>query len=518
MKIQLFPLLFPLLLVSCSRTPETIRKLDSILDRPEIYEQAFRTRTDSLKKELSRAGSDSGQFQLASLLFEAYKIYNVDTCLIYATQMRDCARTAKDKLMARSALIFALVYLERFPQALELYGPPPADIPYGEDIQIYYESAHHLLLNLPSFQPHLRDSCRILRHLLRQELLQRDSTTYLACCYRAREQEYANEHIQARRTWEAILERQDLTPRQRAMAEYDLARSYQRDKNIDKAIEHLARSAAIDLQSATKGYNSLYVLARRLFERGDNERACRYIMRTMSDATIYNYPVYSRRSSEQARFIYRAFLRESVLRSRQQLALVIALIVLLVLSLLILAIRWVYSARERKAHEQIRLSNLQLKDGNNIRDHILSKYLEKTAGYIVKVDEMKSSMRRTYRKEGLDALLRILRSPAYAETEFKNYFVDFDNSVLDLFPRFIEEVNRLMPPEARLAVKEDGALGTHLRILALIRLGITDSRQIANALNTSIRTIYCYRHRMRRDALCPGEEFENKVREIGLYD
>ena len=89
--------------------------------------------------------------------------------------------------------------------------------------------------------------------------------------------------------------------------------------------------------------------------------------------------------------------------------------------------------------------------------------------------------------------------------------------IVDLFPNFIEEVNSLLQPEHRLTVKKGSLLCTELRILALIRLGITDSPKIARALNISVRTAYCYRNRLRYKAICPPEEFETRICEIGLY-
>ena len=130
---------------------------------------------------------------------------------------------------------------------------------------------------------------------------------------------------------------------------------------------------------------------------------------------------------------------------------------------------------------------------------------------------MKRTMRRIWRKEGQDALLKMLRSPAYADTEFKNYFREFDEGILRMFPHFVEEVNRLTTPEHAFSLDKNGAFSTELRVL-LIRLGITDSSQIANALNISIGTTYVYRYRMRHNAVCPPDEFENRIREIGLHD
>jgi DNA-binding CsgD family transcriptional regulator len=52
-----------------------------------------------------------------------------------------------------------------------------------------------------------------------------------------------------------------------------------------------------------------------------------------------------------------------------------------------------------------------------------------------------------------------------------------------------------------------------LRILALIKLGITDSDRIASILKYSKATVYSYRSRMRMKAIDP-ENFEKNVAKI----
>lgn len=54
---------------------------------------------------------------------------------------------------------------------------------------------------------------------------------------------------------------------------------------------------------------------------------------------------------------------------------------------------------------------------------------------------------------------------------------------------------------------KDGALNTELRILALIRLGITDNNRIAAILRSSITTIYTYRSKMKARSM-DKDDFE----------
>lgn len=63
-----------------------------------------------------------------------------------------------------------------------------------------------------------------------------------------------------------------------------------------------------------------------------------------------------------------------------------------------------------------------------------------------------------------------------------------------------------------------GQLSTSIRIFALIRLGICDSSKIAEFLHYSVNTIYNYRARVKKGAVGSKDDFEDKVKMIGLND
>jgi DNA-binding NarL/FixJ family response regulator len=75
----------------------------------------------------------------------------------------------------------------------------------------------------------------------------------------------------------------------------------------------------------------------------------------------------------------------------------------------------------------------------------------------------------------------------------------------------MSEDNLFMP-------SEDGykKLTTELRILALIRLGISDNQEIADILRSSITTIYTYRSKLKAKAINKGT-FEDDIRQISTY-
>ena len=58
-----------------------------------------------------------------------------------------------------------------------------------------------------------------------------------------------------------------------------------------------------------------------------------------------------------------------------------------------------------------------------------------------------------------------------------------------------------MKPDAQLPETEDTMLNLELRILAFLRMGITDSQRMARFLGVSINTIYTYRNRLKNRAI-----------------
>ncbi|MGD1998126.1 MAG: DUF6377 domain-containing protein [Flavobacteriaceae bacterium] len=71
---------------------------------------------------------------------------------------------------------------------------------------------------------------------------------------------------------------------------------------------------------------------------------------------------------------------------------------------------------------------------------------------------------------------------------------------LHIHPNFIPSVNQLLNEHKQIVIEDDGKLNTELRILALIRLGITSSSKIARILRYSVNTIYNYRASIKNRA------------------
>ena len=103
---------------------------------------------------------------------------------------------------------------------------------------------------------------------------------------------------------------------------------------------------------------------------------------------------------------------------------------------------------------------------------------------------------------------------AFADTDLKELYGNFDTAFLHLFPDFVGKFNELLQPEERIILRKGELLNTELRIFALIRLGIDDSSQIAEFLRYSVNTIYNYRAKVKNKACVSRDDFETCVMKI----
>ena len=100
----------------------------------------------------------------------------------------------------------------------------------------------------------------------------------------------------------------------------------------------------------------------------------------------------------------------------------------------------------------------------------------------------------------------------------KNFYANFDNTFLQLFPTFVEDFNTLLAEGEQIYPKANERMSTELRIFALIRLGITDSVKIAQFCAYSVTTIYNYRTKVRNKAAGDRDQLEQEVMKIGKVE
>ncbi|MGN1046131.1 MAG: DUF6377 domain-containing protein, partial [Candidatus Cryptobacteroides sp.] len=165
-------------------------------------------------------------------------------------------------------------------------------------------------------------------------------------------------------------------------------------------------------------------------------------------------------------------------------------------------------------NEKLKVANAGLFDANRIKDSYVFRYMELSVNYLEKYDTFRHDVLKVAKSSGTDAVVKMLRSPSQIYSEYDNYYRIFDETFLALYPDFITKVNALMKDDAKFPETTDKVLQTELRILAVIRIGITQSGKIATFLKCSPATVYTYRTRLRNSSICPKDEFETIIRQL----
>ncbi len=306
-----------------------------------------------------------------------------------------------------------------------------------------------------------------------------------------------------------------------------LAFYYSLGGNREKQKELLAESAASDMEGCIMENSALRQLADLLFDDGDIDRAYRYINRSVADANYYGTRLRNVQASQLVPRIIGAYQAKQEKNYRSLRTLIIALSVLALLLVAgVIALALLYK-RYRRLSESRKLindrlndtvselatTNEQLFERNKIKEQYLGRFLTFSSFLIDKNELRRKAMNRLAKEGQLKELKSQLKSPLVDYENAKLFYENFDSAFINIYPNFIEEVNNLLTDEARIEPKDDEQLTREMRILALLRLGITDNREIADILRSSIATIYTYRSRLKARAK-NKDSFEDDVKQI----
>ena len=167
-------------------------------------------------------------------------------------------------------------------------------------------------------------------------------------------------------------------------------------------------------------------------------------------------------------------------------------------------------------NQKLGLSNQRLNESNRVKEEYIGRFLSMCSQYVDKLDDYRKMVNKKMKNKELESLFNISRSTEFKEKELDELYANFDSIFLHLFPHFVEDFNAMLKPEVRIHLKDSYRLSTDIRIFALIRLGIDDSSKIAEFLHYSVNTIYNYRARIKNGVLEDRDNFERRVKDLGL--
>lgn len=529
-------LLLALLVLGIVRSQATSRQLGSLLtdlDKTITAKSTFTQTKEERLKELQESlynSTPQEKLDIVQRLYNEYNTYCADSAMHYSFEMSRLAIQLHDWQSYYQAEIYrarTLVMQRQFLEASEILE----ELSTKQMSEQVYRSFLLCKLRICNLQrdyaingperERFSNQANELRELILRDTVAMPHSSYLTT--RA-------EHLLANLHYEDVLSElipycNTLPARDKNMGKtaYRIGSALYALGRQEEAMAYFARSAIADISNSVREYTSLRRLATMLYENGDLDRAYNYMRCAMDDAIACDARLRSLEASEMFYVIDQSYQAKETNR-RQQLTRL--LILICILTAIILATLIYIAAQNRKlraVRDKLALSNVSLResidklyDANKIKEEYIGQYMEQYSGYLLLLRSFKNKARKILRTEGANRLAEYIENMFGMEKEFEEFYQRFDQTVLKLFPDFIDRFNELLAEGEQIRVKNEGELTPELRIFALIRLGICDSVKIAHFLNYSLSTIYNYRTKMRNKARGERENFEREVMMIGI--
>lgn len=525
-----------------SRADSLLLKLDQAIKERPIYMEQKELKLVELKRQLHRQIPDEERFAILGTLLDEYRSFNTDSALHMAEEREqiairlgnreyiDNARMNKADVLGMTGMykevmdLMRNIHIDRLPVDIHPYYYHIYRTVYGL-MADYAVTAYEKKL-YTELTDKYRDSLLLVNkdNLLIHTLIQSDQ-------YNVR-----NEYDKAIRLLTDYLALQKDYEHDVAICAYTLSESYRLKGDKEKEKEYLIVSAMADMKTAVREYISLRKLAVLLYQEGDIERAYSYVKICMEDAAACNARLRKLEILEIFPIINDAYQQKT---EKQQEQMKWALVSISLLSLfLLLAIFYVYKQMEKVAaarrevidankrlkelNDELHLSNAQLKEANHsiaensyLKEEYIGRYMDQCSVYLEKMDNYRRSLGKIAATGNVEELYKNIKSSKFIEGELKEFYTNFDNTFLQLFPTFVEDFNALLADDEQISLKAGERMNTELRIFALIRLGITDSVKIAQFLRYSVTTIYNYRTKVRNKAAGDRDLLEQEVMTIG---
>ena len=525
-----------------SRADSLLLKLDQAIKERPIYMEQKELKLVELKRQLHRQIPDEERFAILGTLLDEYRSFNTDSALHMAEEREqiairlgnreyiDNARMNKADVLGMTGMykevmdLMRNIHIDRLPVDIHPYYYHIYRTVYGL-MADYAVTAYEKKL-YAELTDKYRDSLLLVNkdNLLIHTLIQSDQ-------YNVR-----NEYDKAIRLLTDYLALQKDYEHDVAICAYTLSESYRLKGDKEKEKEYLIVSAMADMKTAVREYISLRKLAVLLYQEGDIERAYSYVKICMEDAAACNARLRKLEILEIFPIINDAYQQKT---EKQQEQMKWALVSISLLSLfLLLAIFYVYkqmkkvaaarrevidaNKRLKELNDELHLSNAQLKEANHsiaensyLKEEYIGRYMDQCSVYLEKMDNYRRALGKIAATGNVEELYKNIKSSKFIEGELKEFYTNFDNTFLQLFPTFVEDFNALLADDEQISLKAGERMNTELRIFALIRLGITDSVKIAQFLRYSVTTIYNYRTKVRNKAAGDRDLLEQEVMTIG---
>ena len=504
--------------------------LDEYIDRRELYTEQKEEKIKQLKLKLRIAYSNTSRLSILNTIYHEYYTYRYDSAMVYANRGLSLALSDNNTYYAtlnrinRAAVLSTGGFYSQAETLLNEIGEN--DVPHQLK-QYYYYTTTWLYSYWEAFcdKSEFKDYYRQKKLQILRLTVNTTHSNYVGLyAYLSGELAYLENPLgkNVLRHYTIAIYNSPVNSRVHASAAYSIARYYREIGNIQLYEKYIVEAAISDMVCPLKENLALQELSTYLYKKGPKyaNRAARYIYCSMEDAQFYNNRLRMLEISNILPIIATAN-QEALAHKERIVRGVLAVVSFLSLVLLGMALLgYKQTKRLARSRREVKSQNLKLTElnekliaTNHRRETYMRLFMDISAVYIRKLIEYRKLVGRKIKANQTADLLKTINSYKLAEEEATTFYTRFDRAFIELYPGFVEELNHLLLPDAKIELPSPNSLTTEVRIFALMRLGVTDSQEIATLLFYSTQTIYNYKSAMRTRAI-NRETFDEDINRL----
>ena len=538
--------MMPLLTQGKTDEKKLLERIDYMIDNDQHYQDIKEKELKHLKQQALDAEDNKTRLLFLDSIYRAYSAYRYDSAYAYMKKGLELAEKCKDSYyitlnkINHASILSVRGFYCKAEDLLQTLNPETMP----NKLKLYYYFTYAWIYNYwesyaknSDFAEEFRTQKRHYMDLLLQNFKE-DRKNTANYNYLLGERIYLDEPT-SRKTLTHFLKAMKMSPvksRIHAMSAYGAARYYKLTGKFDLYEKYLVEAAVSDGLCQLKETLALQKLAYYLFKKDENNSklAAKYIQHTMEDAQFFNNQLRMMEISNILPVIAAAN-QQAAERSRARI--LMGFITVSAALIIIIILAFVNNRQKNKLkknkqeieeqnkkqiemndqlsemNNQLTELNQQLIETNIKRETYLRLFMDISAAYISKLADYRKLVSRKIKANQAADLLKSLNTHKMEEEETQMFYNRFDKAFMELYPGFVTELNKLLLPESQLEVPTTHTLTTEIRIYALMRLGVTDSQEIATLLHYSTQTIYNYKSGMRAKAI-NRDTFESDVNRL----
>ena len=538
--------MMPLLTQGKTDEKKLLERIDYMIDNDQHYQDIKEKELKQLKLQAIKATDSKTRLLFLDSIYRAYSTYRYDSAYAYMKRGLELAEKCKDSYyitlnqINQASVLSVRGFYGKAEVLLQTLNPETMP----NKLKLYYYFTYAGLYNYlesyaknSDYAEEFRTQKKHYMDLLLQNFNE-DSRNNVYYNYLLGERIYIDEPT-SRKSLTHFLKAMKMSPvksRIHAMSAYGAARYYKLTGKFDLYEKYLVEASVSDGLCQLKETVALQKLAYYLFKKDENNSklAAKYIQHSMEDAQFFNNQLRMMEISNILPVIAAAN-QQAAERSRARILTGFITVSAALIIIIILAfannrqknkLKKNKQEIEEQNKKQIEMNgqlsemnnqltelNQQLIETNIKRETYLRLFIDISAAYIGKLADYRKLVSRKIKANQASDLLKSLNTHKLEEEETQMFYNRFDKAFMELYPGFVTELNKFLLPESQLEMPTTHTLTTEIRIYALMRLGVTDSQEIATLLHYSTQTIYNYKSGMRAKAI-NRDTFESDVNRL----